>query len=125
MNINIKTTAISLTPSISDYIDKKMEPVKKLFENDPSATCNFEVGKTTQHHKSGDVFRAEAHIVAAKRDIYSESEQSDLYVAIDAVRDEVMRRISSDKIKRISSIRRGGIIVKDMVKGLWRGRKSS
>ena len=87
MNINIKTIGISLTPSISDYVNKRMESVNKFMENDPSAICSFEVGKTTQHHKRGDVFRAEAHIVAAKRDIYVDSEQSDLYAAIDAVRD--------------------------------------
>jgi len=125
MNINIKTTGISLTPSIASYINKRMESVKKLLENDSSATCSFEAGKTTQHHKSGDVFRAEVHIVGARRDIYVESEQSDLYAAIDAVRDEVMRRLSSDKAKRISSIRRGGMAVKNMIKGIWGGRNAA
>ncbi len=76
------------------------------------------------HHKSGDVFRAEAHIVAAHRDIYADSEQGDLYAAIDVVRDEVMHRLTSDKGKRLSSIRRGGTAVKNMIKGLWRGRGS-
>jgi putative sigma-54 modulation protein len=124
MNINIKTTGISLTPSISDYVSKRMESVKRFLENDPSAICDFEVGKTTEHHKNGDIFRAEAHIVAAKRDIYAESEQTDLYAAIDSVRDEVMRRLSVDKVRRLSSIRRGGAIVKNMIKGLWKGRAS-
>ena len=125
MNINIKTTGFGLTPSISDYINKKLESVQKLLESDPSAICDFEAGKTTEHHKTGDVFRAEAHIVAARRDIYAESEQSDLYAAIDAVRDDVIRRLSSDKVKKISRVRRGGAIVKKMVKGLWRGKSNS
>jgi len=123
MNINIKATSIGLTPSISDYIEKRFESVKKFLESDPSAICDFEVGKTTQHHKTGDIFRAEAHIVAARRDIYAESEQADLYAAIDAVRDEVMHRLTSDKGKRISRVRRGGTAVKNMIKGLWKGRK--
>ena len=124
MNINIKTTGISLTPSISEYVGKRLESVEKFLENDPSAVCNFEVGKTSRHHKSGDVFMAEAHIVAAKSDIYAQSEQSDLYAAIDAVRDEVMHRLTSDKGKRLSRIRRGGTTVKNMIKGLWGGRAS-
>lgn len=122
MNINIKTLGITLTPSISDYIEKRFESVKKLMESDPSATCSFEVGKTSKHHKHGDVFRAEAHIVAARRDIYVENESGDLYAAVDAVRDEVMRRLSSDKGKRLSRIRRGGTVVKNMIKGLWKVR---
>ncbi len=120
MNIRIKTTNISLTPSISGYINKRLESVEAFLENDPSAICDFEVGKSTMHHKKGDVFRAEAHIVAAKRDIYAGSEQADLYAAIDAVRDEVIRRLSSDKGKRISRIREGGITVKNMIRGLWK-----
>ena len=124
MNINIKTTNISLTPSISDYVNKRFESVKKFLQNDPSAICDFEVGKISRHHKSGDVFRAEAHIVAAHRDIYADSEQSDLYAAIDLVRDEVMHRLTSDKGKRLSSIRRGGTAIKNMIKGLWGGRAS-
>ena len=123
MNINIKATSIGLTPSISDYIEKRFESVKKFLESDPSAICDFEVGKTTQHHKTGDIFRAEAHIVAARRDIYAESEQADLYAAIDAVRDEVMHRLTSDKGKRLSRIRRGGTVVKNIIKGMWRGGK--
>ena len=123
MNINTKATGITLTPSINGYIDKRFESVKKFFEADPSAICDFEVGKISKHHKHGDVFRAEAHIVAAKRDIYAESEQSDLYAAIDIVRDEVMHRLTSDKGKRLSRIRRGGTVVKNIIKGMWRGGK--
>ena len=115
-------TNIGLTPAITSYIEKRLEAAGKFLENDPSAICDFEVGKTTQHHKHGDVFRAEAHIVAAKRDIYAESEQGDLYAAIDAVRDEVMHRLTSDKGKRLSSIRRGGTVVKNLMKGLWKRR---
>jgi len=121
MNINIKTTNIGLTPSISDYVGKRMESVQKFLASDPSAICDFEVGKTTEHHRQGDIFRAEAHIVAAKRNIYAESEQTDLYVAIDAVRDEVMRQLSADKTKKLSGARSGGAMVKNIIKGLWKG----
>jgi ribosomal subunit interface protein len=120
MNIHIKTIGISLTPSISDYVNKRLESTERFLVNDPSADCAVEVGKSTKHHKNGDVFRAEIHIVAAHRDIYAKSEQSDLYAAIDAVRDEVMHRLTSDKGKRLSRIRRGGTVVKNMIKGLWR-----
>jgi len=124
MNIHIKTIGISLIPSISDYVNKRLESAARFLENDPSADCAVEVGKSTKHHKNGDVFRAEIHIVAAHRDIYAKSEQSDLYAAIDAVRDEVMHRLTSDKGKRLSSIRRGGTAVKNMIKGFWKGRDS-
>jgi putative sigma-54 modulation protein len=122
MNINIKGTNIGLTPAITSYIEKRLEPAGKFLEGDSSAICNFEVAKTSRHHKSGDIFRAEAHIVAAKRDIFVESEQGDLYAAIDVVRDEIIHRLSSDKGRRLSRMRRGGMAVKNIIKGLWGGR---
>jgi ribosomal subunit interface protein len=119
MNINIKTTTISLTPSISEYVDKHLDVVKKFLENDPTVVFDLELAKTTNHHKHGDIFKAEIHIIAKDQNIYASVEKEDLYAAIDVVRDEVMRKLKSSKDKRQSLLRRGGAKVKNMVKGLW------
>lgn len=123
MNIRIKATAIALTPELRGMIEKKLESIGRFLEHDPSATCDVEVGKTTGHHKHGDIFRAEIHIVAARRDIYVASEQNDLNMALDNARDEALHRLSSDKGKRLSRLRRGGRAVKDMLKGFWKGNR--
>ena len=119
MNINIKTTAISLTPAISGYTNKRLEKVQTLLANDPSAKCDIELGKTTEHHQKGEIFRAEIHIVGANKNIYASSEESDLYAAIDIVRDQVVLELTSEKGKRITVLRRGGAKVKNIIKGLW------
>lgn len=119
MNINIKTTAISLTPAISDYTNKRLEKIQTLLANDPSAKCDIELGKTTEHHQKGEIFRAEIHIVGANKNIYASSEESDLYAAIDIVRDQVVLELTSEKGKRITVLRRGGAKVKNIIKGLW------
>ena len=119
MNINIKTTNISLTPAISEYITKRMVNVEKFFEFDTSAKCDIELARTTNHHKNGDVFRAEVHIIAKYKNIYASSEKEDLYIAIDNVKDEVLREVKSSKEKHLSLIRRGGARVKNIIKGFW------
>ncbi len=58
MNINIKTTNITLTDSISDYTSKRLEAVKQLLANDSTIRCDVELGKTSAHHKNGDISRS-------------------------------------------------------------------
>lgn len=117
MNINIKTTNISLTEAISDYTSKRLDAVTQLLKDDSTVQCDVELAKTTNHHKNGDIFRAEVHIVGKNRDIYSACEEDDLYKAIDMVRDEVLREIRSAKGKKLSILRRGGAKLKDIIKG--------
>lgn len=119
MNINIKTTNITLTEAISEYVSKRMKKVEKLLAYDPTVKCDVELAKTTEHHNKGDIFRAEIHIVGVEKNVYVSAEREDLYSAIDAVRDEVLQELRVKKEKSISFIRRSGARVKAMAKGLW------
>ena len=86
MNINIKTTTISLTPAISEYVEKRLRSIEAFLQDDTTAQCDIELARTTNHHKQGDVFKAEVHIVAKDINIYASVEKEDLYAAIDIVR---------------------------------------
>ena len=120
MNTHIKTTNITLTNAISDYVAKRLEKIEKLLNDDPSAQCDIELGRTTHHHNKGDVFRAEIHITGrAGLNVYSSIEKEDLYVSIDEVRDAILRELNTSRQKHVSRIRRGGARIKAMVKGLW------
>ncbi|MES2215948.1 MAG: ribosome-associated translation inhibitor RaiA [Patescibacteria group bacterium] len=122
MKINIKTTSISSSQAISDYVDKRLSKISKIIGNDPSIQCDIELAKTSNHHNKGDIFRAEIHIVGAGKNLYAASEKSDLYAAIDDVQDEIRRELKSKKDKDVSLIRRGGAQVKAMMKGVWAWR---
>jgi ribosomal subunit interface protein len=120
MNIHIKTTNITLTDAISDYVNKRLEKIEKLTSDDPSAQCDVELGRTTAHHNKGEVFKAEIHLVgAAGLNIYTSVEREDLYVAVDEVRDAVLREFTSTRKKNTSRVRRGGARIKEMMKGMW------
>ncbi len=119
MNTNIKTTGITLTESISDYVSKRFEKISKLLSDDSSVQCDIELGRTTAHHHKGDVFRCEIHIVGAGLNIYNQAEKEDLYAAIDEVRDGALRELTAGKKKQMSRIREGGAKVKAMMKGMW------
>ena len=118
MNINIKTTNITLTEAISDYTSKRLDAITTFLKDDTTVKCDVELGKTSNHHKNGDIFRAEIHIVGKDRDLYASSEETDLYKAIDMVRDEMLREVRSTKDKKLSVLRRGGAKLKGIIKGL-------
>ncbi|MBP6858412.1 MAG: ribosome-associated translation inhibitor RaiA [Candidatus Pacebacteria bacterium] len=119
MNTNIKTTNISLTDAIAEYVQKRMEKIEKLVGDDTSVQCDIELARTTAHHNKGDIFKAEIHIVGTGLNIYKSSEKEDLYAAVDEMRDGVLRELKSHRQKNMSHIRKGGAAVKNMMKGLW------
>ena len=92
MNIQIKNTNLELTQAISDYLYKKLSDLENLVSHhDKDALCRVEIGKTTKHHKSGDVFRAEINLRMKGENVYVVSEREDLYAAIDEVKDESIK----------------------------------
>ncbi|MEK7508331.1 MAG: ribosome-associated translation inhibitor RaiA [Patescibacteria group bacterium] len=109
MNIAIKATNFELTEALQDYATKKVEALKKFlvrFDVD-AAQAHIELGKITQHHRKGEIFRAEVNLTIDGRLLRAEETDEDVYIAIDEVHDELKRQIISLKEKRIEkSIRR-------------------
>ncbi|MDO8565130.1 MAG: ribosome-associated translation inhibitor RaiA [bacterium] len=118
MKINIKGTGMELTPAITNYVEKKVSAIEKYIDASPDTVAQVEVGKSTQHHKSGEIFRAEVHITGGGLDLYAVSEQADLYAAIDLVKDEIIKGALHTKGRRQALTRRGAQMVKNAMKGI-------
>lgn len=119
MKINIKGTNMELTPAITSYVEKKVSAIEKyLDKNQKETVAQVEVGKSTKHHKSGEVFKAEVHLSGVGLNLYAVSEQTDLYAAIDLVKDEIARSLVQLKGKHETLSRKGARLVKNMMKGL-------
>jgi ribosomal subunit interface protein len=115
--INIKATNMELTEAINDYVEKRLDSIKK-FTKDGDISGYVEVGKTTNHHKQGDVYKAEFDITANGEHLFAVSEKDDLYAAIDDAKEEIVRRITTKKDKKQTLYKRGATSVKKMLKGL-------
>ncbi len=118
MATNIKATNIELTNTISDYVNKKIESINKLVNESKEVTIYVEVGKTTNHHKQGDYFKAEFDVTIDGEKFYTVAEESDLYKAIDDAKDDMLRRIKNSKDRKNTLFKRGAISVKKMIKGM-------
>ncbi|MEQ1561194.1 MAG: ribosome-associated translation inhibitor RaiA, partial [Nitrospira sp.] len=125
MNIKIRAKGFDLTPAVEEYVNRKVSSLEKFLGMRDNILCEVEIGKTTNHHKSGDIFRAEVNIVEpGNGQIFAEAEEVDIYTAIDVVRDEAERAIVSRKTKRDTLVRRGGAVIKSLLKRIDIRRKS-
>jgi ribosomal subunit interface protein len=122
MKINLKSTNMELTPAIHDYVIKRVTNLEKILskieEGGGEVNANFEVGKNTNHHKSGDVFHADCLINIKGDKFYSSADKEDLYQAVDEVKENLFREISKNKDRRQTLFHRGARSVKKMMKGL-------
>lgn len=118
MQIKIKTTNIELTDALSAYVEEKFRGVEKFTppHNEENPLLEVEIGKNTNHHRSGDVFSAKASIEVRGKIFRAESEKEDLYVAIDDARDELSRVITSHKDKDRTLVRRGATMIKNLLR---------
>jgi ribosomal subunit interface protein len=118
MNINIKTTNITLKPDTEAYLSKKLLSLQKLIDlEDDSVFAQVELGKTTNHHKSGDVFMAEINLRVGKQRFRAVSKTGDLHAAIDDMKDELVQEVKSKHEKQRTNSRKGGAAIKEIVRG--------
>ncbi len=121
MNINIKATGITLTPDVRDYLDKKLYSIGKFINPDSDTVkAQVELGRTTRHHQTGDIFRAEINLIADGKSYRAVSEESDLLSAIDFMKDTVLTELRADKSKKIHFLRKSGQRVKEFLHGFYK-----
>lgn len=108
MNIQLKGTHVDLTPSIKAYCEEKMSTIAKLLESlDPtdSTELHVELARTSEHHHKGEVFMAEVRLVLPKKSFHISETSSDLYAAIDIVKDTLHHALERYKDKIVSERR--------------------
>ena len=121
MEINLVSKNIELTQEVKDYVLKKVtnlgKLLKKIEEKGGEIKVNFEVSRSTNHHKTGDVFHCDCTIVVDGEKFYLGTDENDVYKAIDKVKNDMFRQIRRTKNKKETLFRRGAKSVKKMFKG--------
>ncbi|KKS22946.1 MAG: hypothetical protein UU81_C0045G0005 [Microgenomates group bacterium GW2011_GWC1_41_8] len=121
MKINIKGTNFLITSDIADYLNEKLKSVVKLIDqNDETAMFDIELGRTTRHHQTGNIFRAEINLRQKGGDSRAVSEASDIFSAIDLVKDQILDELRGAKGKRLRFIRKSGRKVKEWLRRFYR-----
>lgn len=118
MRINTKATNLELTAALKNYVDQKISSLEKYLKRDNEHTLvEVELVKNTNHHNKGDIFRAELNINLGKgRLVREEATDSDLYAAIDEVKDKGGEAIRTFLNKRGSLLKRSGRLLKKLLR---------
>ena len=119
MEIKIKQTNITLTPDIGNYLDKKLEALEKFVDPaDTTVLCEVEIGKTTKHHQTGDVFFTEINLILNGKQFRAVAEEGTLLAAIDRAKDDIVLELGRSKKRERTLSRHAGAAVKAMQRGL-------
>ena len=105
-------TGIPHSAEIEKYVAKKIAFLEKFLahfaEEAGELLFEVEVGKTTAHHKEGDVYRAEINFSAGGVRVRAVGVKDDLYAALDDAKDEMQREMVSHKEKHTGAEKREG-----------------
>lgn len=111
----LKLTNIKLTDAAKGYLDKKLSGLEKYLAHvDTPHKLFIELAKTTEHHKNGKVFYAEADIVIPGGHLRATAESYDITDAIDILKEELQRQLKSLKDKRFAKDRKGRKVASSM-----------
>lgn len=96
MSTNITGKNIDLTDSLKEYIEKKLQSVRKHFDN--ILVIDVEIDKS-RHHKKGDVHHVRMNVQIPDHLLHAETTEVDMYAAIDLCKDDIDRQILKQKGK--------------------------
>ncbi|MEX0689912.1 MAG: ribosome-associated translation inhibitor RaiA [Candidatus Paceibacterota bacterium] len=105
MKININTNNLELNDALKKYVSNKIGSLKKVvkrFEEKGEVKIFLELSRTTNHHKSGDVYYAEANVELDGDLIRVEHKDEDIRVSIDQIKDILQRKIRDKKEREVS-----------------------
>ncbi|MDI6717560.1 MAG: ribosome-associated translation inhibitor RaiA [Patescibacteria group bacterium] len=103
MKLNIKASGLDLTPAINEYVENKIKSAGKIitgFEKSQEAEINFEITRTTRHHRHGNVYHAKANVYLNGKLIRVEHDGDDVRAIIDKVKDKL--KIEFQKFKEVN-----------------------
>ncbi len=124
MKINTKITNLKFSEEISDYLSKRLEKTKKFVAHvDPdSIVVDVELGRSTNHHRQGDVFKVEINFCIGGECLRAISETEDIHASIDGASDELLSELRKRKEKNKWNVRHGGERFKEMLRKFWRSQ---
>ncbi|MGA8149175.1 MAG: ribosome-associated translation inhibitor RaiA [Gallionellaceae bacterium] len=91
MNLNLSGHHLEITPAIREHVLSKLSKVKRHFDNVIDVNVILSVEKLKQ--------KAEANVHISGKTIYVESDDANLYVAIDSLVEKLDRQILKHKEK--------------------------
>ena len=122
MQINLQGKNVELTEAVKDYVSKRVTNLGKLLsrieDGGGKVMVNMDLSRSTQHHKSGEIFHADCLVKIDGKEFYGSADEEDLYQAIDTLKDSLYNEINKNNDRSQTLFKRGATSIKKMMKGL-------
>lgn len=116
-NLKVHFKDIMDEQDAQSYAEKKLTPLEKFVKRDiDSIKWNLRLTRN-EHGTTAHSFNAEASLRTSKKNFGATAEAESLYAAIDELKDELQKKMSRFKGKRISLLKKGGREMKRMLRG--------
>ena len=92
MQANISGHHLDLTPSLRDYVNNKLNRIERHYDQITSIDVILSVEKQRQ--------KAEAKVLVSGGEVFANSEEGDMYAAIDSLVDKLDRQLIKRKEKQ-------------------------
>ncbi|HEY4541103.1 MAG TPA: ribosome-associated translation inhibitor RaiA [Noviherbaspirillum sp.] len=96
MNLTISGHHLDLTPAIREYVETKLERIRRHFDHVIDVAVILAVEKLAEKDKRQ---RAEITLRLRGKDLHAESIAEDLYAAIDTLIDKLDRQVMKHKTR--------------------------
>ena len=116
MNIQYKVKGTDVSDKDKQYAEQKVQSLLKYISVDDSEVrFDIEFSDDTKH-VSGDVYRVDMVAIAPALDMHAVGRGETMQAAIDMARDDLARRLRRKKRKDVSMIRKGGRMMKRLLR---------
>mgnify|MGYP000545435884 CR=1 FL=1 len=115
-NLKVHFTDIMDEQDAQSYAEKRLTPLEKFIKKDQeSIKWNLRLSRN-EHGTTAHSFTAEASLHSSKKNFGATAEAESLYAAIDELKDELQKKMSRFKGKRIALLKKGGRKVKALLR---------
>lgn len=116
MQLQFKATNYEITEEVRTSAEKKLSALEK-FDRNGTANVYVELGRETGAHAHGRVWRAEINFDMEGARLRAEATQESLEDALDSAIGELSQGLRSHKSKQETLGKRGGRMLKSMLRG--------
>ncbi len=111
MKIHLECNGFALTPAIKEHVERKIgslsKPLKR-FEANGELLALVEVGRTTHHHRKGDIFRTVINIIGLPGRVFrAENRSTNLIAAVDGLKNRLWDDLVKYKKKLVKQSKHG------------------
>lgn len=119
MQIHFKGTNYELTSEHTEHAQKKLEGLRKfLGKGNEYARAYVDIGKETEAHQNGKIWYVDINFDADGTRFYAKAVEETIENAIDRAVNELASELHTARKRQISLVRKGGAVLKGMMRGL-------